>query len=133
MENTNTVSVPLVDVLSTMLNKRVVMSGNDYVEFETLTKVSKANLDLAIIEKERIEKSLKVPASISMRQGKLHLLSLSLLDSVEDIISTNRAWQIEWEYSSEVLRVSPLIEVLKVSLQLTDDQVDNMFIAASKL
>ncbi len=133
MENTNTVSVPLVDVLSTMLDKRVVMSGNDYVELETLTKVSKANLDLAIIEKERIEKSLKVPASISMRQGKLHLLSLSLLDSVEDIISTNRAWQIEWEYSSEVLRVSPLIEVLKVSLQLTDDQVDNMFIAASKL
>ena len=133
MENTNTVSVPLVDVLSTMLDKRVVMSGNDYVEFETLTKVSKTNLDLAIIEKERIEKSLKVPASISMRQAKLHLLSLDLLDSVEIIVSQNKAWQIEWEYSSEVLRVSPLIEVLKVSLQLTDDQVDNMFIAASKL
>lgn len=133
MENTNTVSIPLVDVLSTLLEKRIVMSGNDYVELETLTKVSKANLDLAIIEKERIEKSLKVPASISMRQGKLYLLSLSLLDSVEAIISTNRAWQIEWEYSSEVLRVSPLIEVLKVSLQLTDNQVDNMFIAASKL
>lgn len=133
MENTNTVSIPLVDVLSTMLGKRIVMSGNDYVDFDSLAKVSEENISLAFIQKEEIEKNLKVPTSISMRQGKLHLLSLDLLDSMEAIISTNRSWQIEWEYSSEVLRTSPLIEILKVNLQLTDDQVDNMFIAASKL
>ena len=133
MENTNTVSIPLVDVLSTMLGKRIVMSGEDYVDFDSLTKVSEENISLALIQKEEIEKNLKVPTSISMRQGKLHLLSLDLLDSVEAIISTNRSWQIEWEYSSEVLRTSPLIEILKVNLQLTDDQVDDMFIAASKL
>jgi hypothetical protein len=133
MENTNTVSIPLVDVLSTMLGKRIVMSGEDYVEFETLVKISKSNIDLAVIEKEKVEKSLKIPTSISMRQGKLHLLSLGLLDSVEAIISTNRSWQIEWEYSSEVLRTSPLIEILKVNLELTDEQVDDIFIAASKL
>ena len=133
MENTNTVSIPLVDVLSTMLGKRIVMSGNDYVDFDSLTKVSEENISLALIQKEEIEKNLKVPTSISMRQGKLHLLSLDLLDSVEAIISTNRSWQIEWEYSSEVLRTSPIIEILKVNLQLTDDQVDDMFIAASNL
>lgn len=133
MENTNTVSIPLVDVLSTMLGKRIVMSGNDYVDFDSMTKVSEENISLALIQKEEIEKNLKVPTSISMRQGKLHLLSLDLLDSVEAIISTNRSWQIEWEYSSEVLRTSPLIEILKVNLQLTDDQVDDMFIAASNL
>lgn len=133
MENTNTVSIPLVDVLSTMLGKRIVMSGNDYVDFDSMTKVSEENISLALIQKEEIEKNLKVPTSISMRQGKLHLLSLDLLDSVEAIISTNRSWQIEWEYSSEVLRTSPIIEILKVNLQLTDDQVDDMFIAASKL
>ena len=133
MENTNTVSIPLVDVLSTMLGKRIVMSGNDYVDFDSMTKVNEENISLALIQKEEIEKNLKVPTSISMRQGKLHLLSLDLLDSVEAIISTNRSWQIEWEYSSEVLRTSPLIEILKVNLQLTDDQVDDMFIAASNL
>ena len=133
MENTNTVSIPLVDVLSTMLGKRIVMSGEDYVDFDSLTKVSEENISLALIQKEEIEKNLKVPTSISMRQGKLHLLSLDLLDSVEAIISTNRSWQIEWEYSSEVLRTSPIIEILKVNLQLTDDQVDDMFIVASKL
>ena len=133
MENTNTVSIPLVDVLSTMLGKRIVMSGIDYVEFDSMTKVSEENISLALIQKEEIEKNLKVPTSISMRQGKLLLLSLDLLDSVEAIISTNRSWQIEWEYSSEVLRTSPIIEILKVNLQLTDDQVDDMFIAASKL
>lgn len=133
MENTNTVSIPLVDVLSTMLGKRIVMSGNDYVDFDSMTKVNEENISLALIQKEEIEKNLKVPTSISMRQGRLHLLSLDLLDSVEAIISTNRSWQIEWEYSSEVLRTSPIIEILKVNLQLTDDQVDDMFIAASKL
>lgn len=133
MENTNTVSIPLVDVLSTMLGKRIVMSGNDYVDFDSMTKVNEENISLALIQKEEIEKNLKVPTSISMRQGRLHLLSLDLLDSVEAIISTNRSWQIEWEYSSEVLRTSPIIEILKVNLQLTDDQVDDMLIAASKL
>lgn len=133
MENTNTVSIPLVDVLSNMLGKRVVMSGNKFVELDGVKEISLETLELANIEKTKLEKEMSIPSAITMRQAKLHLLALNLLDSVEMIVSQNKAWQIEWEYSSEVLRVSPLIEVLKGNLQLTDEQIDDMFIAASKL
>lgn len=132
MENTNAVNIPLVDVLSKMLEKRVVMSGNKYVELDGLKDIPQATVDLAIIEKVKLEKKMSVPNSITMRQAKLHLLELGLLDEVESIISSNRAWQIEWS-GSTVKRVSPLIEVLKTTLALTDDVVDDMFIAASKL
>lgn len=132
MENTNTVSIPLVDVLSKMLEKRVVMSGDKYVEFDGVKEIPQATVDLAIIEKVKLEKKMSVPNSITMRQAKLHLLELGLLDEVESIISSNRAWQIEWS-GSTVERVSPLIEVLKTTLALTDDAVDDMFIAAKLL
>ena len=132
MENTNTVSIPLVDVLSKMLEKRVVMSGDKYVEFDGVKEIPQATVDLAIIEKVKLEKKMSVPNSITMRQAKLHLLGLGLLDEVESIISSSRAWQIEWS-GSTVERVSPLIEVLKTNLALTNDAVDDMFIAAKIL
>lgn len=49
------INIPLVDVLSELLGKRVVMSGEDYVEFETLKKVSQDKIDEAMILKEQKE------------------------------------------------------------------------------
>lgn len=76
---------------------------------------------------------LVVPQSITMRQARLQLLGVELLDEVEAFVSQDRKWQIEWEYANEVFRVSPLIGALKDLLSLTDEQIDNMFIEASKL
>lgn len=75
----------------------------------------------------------EVPQSITMRQARLYLLSLNLLDDIELIVAQNRAWYIEWEYANEVLRTNQLIPALQESLALTDEQVDTMFIEASKL
>ena len=133
MENTNTVSIPLVDILSELLGKRVVMSGEDYVFFENLEKVSQDKIDEAMILKEQKEKDLSVPTSITMRQCRLYLLNQNLLDDVENIVSQNRAWQIEWEYANEVLRTNQLITAMQSSLNLTNEQVDTMFFEASKL
>jgi len=74
-----------------------------------------------------------IPTSITMRQCKLYLLNQNLLDDVENIVSQNRAWQIEWEYANEVLRTNQLIVAMQSSLNLTDEQVDTMFFEASKL
>jgi hypothetical protein len=74
-----------------------------------------------------------IPTSITMRQARLHLLDLVLLDDIEGFISQDRKWQIEWEYATEILRNSQLIEAVKTSLGLDDDAVDDMFIKASKL
>lgn len=75
MENTNTVSIPLVDVLSKMLEKRVVMSGDDYVFFENLEKVSQDKIDEAMILKEQKEIEL---IQNEFRQNRNSLLSTAV-------------------------------------------------------
>lgn len=79
------------------------------------------------------EQIIQIPQSITMRQARLYLLQISLLDSVDLILATNRAWQIEWEYATEVQRSSILVAALAEQLGLTSEQLDNMFIEASKL
>lgn len=74
-----------------------------------------------------------IPKVISMRQARLQLLEVGLLDDVEALVSRDRKWQIEWEYATEVERISPLIESVKATMSLTDEQIDDMFLSASKL
>ena len=74
-----------------------------------------------------------IPQVITMRQARLQLLEVGLLDDVEAFVALDRKSQIEWEYASEVYRQSPLIESVKGALNLIDTQIDEMFIEASKL
>ena len=74
-----------------------------------------------------------VTQSITMRQTRLQLLEDGLLDEVELLVSSDKKSQIEWEYANEVYRQSPLIESIKGALSLTDKQIDDMFLKASKL
>ena len=84
----------------------------------------------AYIEPEPI---IIIPQVITMRQVRLQLLEAGLLDDVEALVALDRKSQIEWEYASEVYKESPLIESVKGALNLTDTQIDDMFIEASKL
>ena len=74
-----------------------------------------------------------IPEVITMRQARLQLLEVGLLDDVEALVALDRKSQIEWEYASEVYKQSQLVEAIKGSLNLTDTQIDNMFVEASKL
>ena len=74
-----------------------------------------------------------IPQVISMRQARLQLLEVGLLDEVEALVALDRKSQIEWEYAHEVFRQSPFITSVKEAMNLTDKQIDDMFIAASKL
>ena len=84
----------------------------------------------AYIEPEPI---IIIPQVITMRQARLQLLEVGLLDDVEALVALDRKSQIEWEYASEVYMQSSLIETAKGALNLTDAQIDNMFVEASKL
>ena len=84
----------------------------------------------AYIEPEPI---IIIPQVITMRQARLQLLEVGLLDDVEALVALDRKSQIEWEYASEVYRQSSLIESVKGALNLTDTQINNMFVEASKL
>lgn len=75
-----------------------------------------------------------VPSSITMRQARLILLQYGLLDDIEAIIQTQgRAAQIEWEYAQEVHRTHPLLQLLQSAQGLTNEQIDSMFLEASKI
>lgn len=76
------------------------------------------------------------PQSITMRQARLALLSAGLLAQVETAIDSldepdRTAARIEWEYALEIRRDHALIASLAAELDLTGQQVDALFIAAS--
>ena len=76
-----------------------------------------------------------VPDEISMRQARLALLEAGLLGAVKNAIDTsaNEALAIEWEFASVVKRDSITVKSLISILNLTDAQVDDLFIAAETL
>lgn len=76
----------------------------------------------------------RVPDKVSAAQIRLFLDQQGLLDSVEASISTmSKSVQIEWEYRTEYTRNSPLLNEVAQTLNLTDGQIDQFFIAAAHL
>ena len=81
-----------------------------------------------------------VPSVIDMAQARKALVlggvSMASVDSAIAAISDDterELTQIDWEYSTSVRRVSPLVESLGPVLELTDANIDELFIAASAL
>jgi hypothetical protein len=74
------------------------------------------------------------PSVVSIRQARLALLQLGLLSSVETaVVNANEATKISWEYTTEVRREDPLVQILSASLNLTPQDLDSLFILASTL
>lgn len=75
-----------------------------------------------------------IPYKISIRQAKLALLEAGLLDDIENAMaSADRSVQISWEYATEFERDNPLILYFQSQLNLSKEQVDNLFIQAKGL
>lgn len=75
-----------------------------------------------------------VPRSITPRQCRLILMAQGLLTQVEEMIQQqDEATRITWEYALEFRRDDPLLTQLAVSLGLTDEQIDQFFIAAARM
>ena len=75
----------------------------------------------------------QVPQSITPLQTKLQLLKLGLLDEVEALVTGDRTAQLYWEYASVIERDNAVLLLMANSIGLTSEQVDEMFIEASKL
>ena len=83
-------------------------------------------------EKE-IDNLVIVPTSISMRQARLYLYKVKLLDGIEEVVSSNEEWKIQWEYSASIDRKNELVLLVQERFKLTDTEVDSIFIEANKL
>ena len=85
-------------------------------------------------EDEIIEyRKSQVPQSITPLQAKLQLLKLGLLDEVEALVINDRTSQLYWEYASVVERDHKSLGLITEVLGMTEDEVDEFFITASKL
>ncbi len=81
-----------------------------------------------------MEEPVIVPESVTPRQVRLLLLQQDLLDDVEAMILTQpKEIQIAWEYALEFQRNDPLLNTLAQNLNLTEQQLDEFFIAAAQL
>lgn len=110
----------------------VVKDGEQWRE---LTAQESADVQ---VEYDRMYKESIVPKHISMRQARLALLSVGMLGEVETAIAgmaspEREQAQIEWQYASEVFRDNPLIIGMATQLGMNSDQIDQLFIDASKL
>jgi len=79
-----------------------------------------------------------VPAQVTMRQARLALLGAGLLQTVNDAIATmpgteGEAARIEWEYALSVDRNSQLVAGMTSALNLSEEQLDALFITAASL
>ena len=138
MENTNAVSIPLVDILSELLGKRIVMNDNKYVEFDTLKEVPSADIRTAEALKVEKEKELSIPKSITARQARLALLQIGKLAEVTAAIANLQSpmkeqVEIEWEYATDIYRNNGFIDALGFALGLDKDALDDLFIAAKSI
>ena len=89
-------------------------------------------------QEEDAEAKAKVPPAVTMRQARLALLAAGALTTANGIIAgmsgkEGDAARIEWEYALLVERDSPLVVSMTSMLNLTEAEVDNLFVAASAL
>ena len=74
-----------------------------------------------------------IPSKITMRQFRLYLLKTNRLDEVEVVANGSASLKIEWEYSAEITRTNNLIIEIKESLGLSEENINKLFLEASKL
>ena len=79
-----------------------------------------------------------IPQVVTMRQARLALLQQGLLASIQPAIDSldephRSGANIEWEYSQEVERNRPFVELLSQALGLTDEDLDALFTLAATL
>lgn len=88
----------------------------------------------AVFDNHTPDPVVAVPQTITMRQAKLALLHAGLLDDVNTAVAqAERATQVEWEYATEIRRDWPTLLQVQAVLELTDEQVDALFVTAHTL
>jgi hypothetical protein len=79
-----------------------------------------------------------VPSTVTMRQARLALLAAGKLQDVENAINAlpdppKTAARIEWDYSNEVQRHNGFVASLAPILNMSEADLDKLFILAATL
>lgn len=98
----------------------------------TIAKLAIENNDVSLLPLHLLNK-INFGKVLTPRQARLILLQNELLDEIETMLASDKAMQIWWEYSLEIIRDSEHIINAANALGLTSEQLDQMFIDGSKL
>ena len=74
-----------------------------------------------------------IPNSVPKLQVKLQLLEIGLLDEAETLIEQDRKAKLYWTDSQNFLRNDEILLGMATALGLSDAQLDDLFVKASKL
>ena len=77
-----------------------------------------------------------IPATVTRFQALAILAAGGYLDTVRTYINTldpNNVQRLAWENATDWERTSPTLNALAAMLNLTDTQVDDLFVAASNI
>ena len=109
-----------------------VKDGQTMYRYEQLRLNPPMDDDTIAKEVAKRKEELKVKV-ITPLQLKLQLHAMGLLDEVEAMVLADKTMQLYWEYVLEIQRDHPILVAMTTQLGLTDKQIDNMFLKASKL
>ena len=101
-------------------NKFYKYENNNWIEYDSYPIIEEISL-------------IQVPQTITPLQAKLQLLEMELLDEVDEIVATDRKVQLYWEYALVIERNNDILLTMAEMLNLSPEQLDDMFIKASKL
>ena len=77
----------------------------------------------------------QIPTQVTAYQAKMALLNANLYAQSNSAVynSNNQSIIIAWEYASVFERDSPFIQSIQPTLNLSNNQIDDLFISASKI
>lgn len=75
----------------------------------------------------------QIYGTITRRQARLQLHKMGLLKAIEEKIAENEIYETEWTSANTIEIDSPLISIVAEEIGLTAKDVDDIFLAASKL
>ena len=130
-EQNETDSTLFAEIGELYINERFV-NANEAVDLGYMTVEEAKLVPFGDMWKYK-EPKIEFPNSISKLQAKLQLLEVGLLDKAEDIIKQDRTAEIYWTDSQNFYRNDPILLGIAAALNLTDTQLDELFMEASKL
>ena len=104
-------------------------NNNLYTYYQTFVNTT----DEIILNRVKKEMFKTLFGTISQVQCRLVLLEAGLLDELERIIHNSKESEIIWKYASYIERDNVLITTMGEALNLSEEQIDDLFIRASKI
>lgn len=111
----------------------VVLENKKEVEKEILIPLEEYCKTLEIAPYVEPEPVVIIPNSITPLQAKLQLLDEELLDEVEVMVKLDRKIELYWANAQNFYRNDEILLGMATALGLSDAQLDDLFIKASKL